>query len=128
MKKKDHKKPAPQPCPRVDIEHQTPHADEWRVDIKDLKRPTREWRVDVRDIKPDAHEWRVDFGRYTPLFMFSGWGLIIGCVSLLFLYIGHRLDQWFGTAPTFMLGLLFLALVLCIGRLYHEAWRRRKDF
>jgi len=37
------------------------------------------------------------------------------------------LDERFGTAPSFMLGLFFLAIVTTVGRLYQEAWRKRKE-
>jgi len=65
--------------------------------------------------------------QFGPILMFSAWGLVIVTTSLLFLYLGHLLDQWLGTAPNFMLGLFFLAIVTTIGRLYQEAWRKRKD-
>ncbi len=44
--------------------------------------------------------------------------------SMLFLYMGYLLDRMLETPPTFMLGLFFLALMLCIGRLYKETWDR----
>ncbi|MBN1545325.1 MAG: AtpZ/AtpI family protein [Syntrophaceae bacterium] len=47
--------------------------------------------------------------------------------SFLFLYVGYKLDEYLGTAPNFMFGLFFLALFTCIGRLYQEAWLRKKD-
>lgn len=59
--------------------------------------------------------------------MMSAWGIVIVVTSVLFLYIGHCLDQWLGTAPNFMLGLFFLAIMTSIGRLYQEAWLKRKD-
>ena len=62
-----------------------------------------------------------------PVLMLSAWGLAIGIASFLFLYVGHLLDQWLGTEPNFMLGLFFLAIVTTVGRLYHEAWIKRKD-
>ena len=65
--------------------------------------------------------------KYGHIMMLSAWGFAIVFASLLFLYIGHLLDEWLGTAPNFMLGLLFLAIVTSIGRLYQEAWLRRKD-
>jgi hypothetical protein len=37
------------------------------------------------------------------------------------------LDEVLGTAPNFMFGLFFLALFTCIGRLYQEAWQKKKD-
>ena len=58
----------------------------------------------------------------------SAWGFVIAVTSLLFLYIGHLLDQWLETAPNFMFGLFFLAIVTTIGRLYQEAWIKRKYF
>ena len=62
-----------------------------------------------------------------PIMMLSAWGFVIVVASLLFLYIGHILDEWLGTAPNFMFGLFFLALVTTIYRLYREAWLKRKD-
>ena len=61
------------------------------------------------------------------ILMLSAWGFAIVFASLLFLYLGHLLDEWLGTAPNFMFGLFFLAIVTSIGRLYQEAWLRRKD-
>jgi hypothetical protein len=61
-----------------------------------------------------------------PILMMSAWGLIIGVTSLLFLYVGHLLDEWLGTAPNLMFGLFFLAIVTTIGRLYQEAWLKSK--
>jgi F0F1-type ATP synthase assembly protein I len=65
--------------------------------------------------------------QYGHILMLSAWGFAIVLASLLFLYVGHLLDQWLGTAPNFMLGLFFLAIVTTIGRLYQEAWLKRKD-
>jgi len=62
------------------------------------------------------------------ILMLSAWGMVIVVSSLLFLYIGHLLDEWLGTAPNFMFGLFFLAIVTTIGRLYQEAWTKRKYF
>jgi hypothetical protein len=62
------------------------------------------------------------------ILMLSAWGMVIVVTSLLFLYIGHLMDEWLGTAPNFMLGLFFLAIVTTIGRLYQEAWIKRKFF
>jgi F0F1-type ATP synthase assembly protein I len=61
------------------------------------------------------------------VFMLSAWGFVIGIASFLFLYVGYLLDNLLGTAPNFMLGLFFLALVTTIGRLYQEAWSKKKD-
>lgn len=65
--------------------------------------------------------------QFAPVLMLSAWGFVIVVASLLFLYIGHLLDEWLGTAPNFMFGLFFLALVTSIYRLYREAWLKRKD-
>jgi F0F1-type ATP synthase assembly protein I len=61
------------------------------------------------------------------ILMLSAWGFAMVIASFLFLYIGHLLDGLFGTAPNFMLGLFFLAIFLCVMRLYQEAWKHRKD-
>jgi len=56
----------------------------------------------------------------------SAYGFVIAVASFLFLYIGFKLDEYFGTAPNFMFGLFFLALFSSIARLYQEAWLIRK--
>jgi len=61
------------------------------------------------------------------ILMLSAWGFAMVIASFLFLYVGHLLDGIFGTAPNFMLGLFFLAVFLCVMRLYQEAWKQRKD-
>jgi F0F1-type ATP synthase assembly protein I len=38
--------------------------------------------------------------------------------------VGYLIDEMLRTPPTFMLGLFFLGLALCIGRLYKDAWDR----
>jgi F0F1-type ATP synthase assembly protein I len=58
--------------------------------------------------------------------MLSAYGFVIVIASLLFLYLGHLLDEWLGTAPNFMLGLFFLAIATTIIRLYQEAWLKRE--
>ena len=47
--------------------------------------------------------------QYRHILMLSAWGFAIVFASLLFLYLGHLLDEWLGTAPNFMFGLFFLA-------------------
>jgi hypothetical protein len=64
---------------------------------------------------------------YSAILMLSAWGFVIVISSFLFLYAGYHLDKLLGTSPNFMLGLFFLALFFCIGRLYQEAWSKRKD-
>jgi Ca2+/Na+ antiporter len=61
------------------------------------------------------------------ILMLSTWGFVIVIASLLFLYVGRSLDEWLGTEPNFMLGLFVLAIVTSIGRLYQEAWLKRKQ-
>ena len=64
---------------------------------------------------------QIDFSH---IFVIGAWGFAIVIASMLFLWVGHLIDEMLNTPPTFMLGLFFLALVLCIGRLYKEAWDR----
>jgi len=64
---------------------------------------------------------------YSHVLMLSAWGFVIAITSFLFLYIGYKLDEYLGTAPNFMFGLFFLALFTSVGRLFQEAWRKRKD-
>jgi len=58
--------------------------------------------------------------------MLSAWGFAIVIASFLFLWLGYKLDEHLGTAPNFMFGLFFLAIFLCVMRLYNEAKRRMK--
>ena len=74
-----------------------------------------------------THRTNQDRKMYRAIFMLSSWGFVIVIASFLFLYAGYKLDELLGTSPNFMLGLFFLAIFLCIGRLYQDAWRRRKD-
>jgi len=74
------------------------------------------------------YKTREDRRMYNSILMLSSWGFVIVIASFLFLYMGHLLDEVLGTAPNFMLGLFFLAIFTSIGRLYQEAWLKRKDF
>jgi len=67
------------------------------------------------------------FTSFGSILMLSAWGFAMVIASFLFLYVGHLLDALLGTAPNFMLGLFFLAIFLCVMRLYQEAWKKRKD-
>mgnify|MGYP000856594079 CR=1 FL=1 len=67
------------------------------------------------------------FNSFSSILMLSAWGFAMVIASFLFLYIGHLLDGILGTAPNFMLGLFFLAIFLCVARLYQEAWKKRKE-
>ncbi len=51
----------------------------------------------------------------------SVWGFVIVASSFMFLYAGRWIDTKFNTEPSFMFGLFFLAVGLCIWRLYGEA-------
>jgi F0F1-type ATP synthase assembly protein I len=59
------------------------------------------------------------------IMILSAWGFGIVISSFLFLYFGYRLDKLFDTAPTFMLGLFFLAVFLAVGKLFQDAWTRK---
>ncbi len=67
------------------------------------------------------------YGQYANIMMMSAWGIVMVVCSFAFLYIGYKLDKFFNTEPNFMLGLFMLGLMLCIGRLYQDAWLRKKD-
>jgi F0F1-type ATP synthase assembly protein I len=60
------------------------------------------------------------------ILMLSAWGFVIVICSFAFMYAGYWIDKALNTAPSFMLGLFMLALFLCVGRLYQEAWLKRK--
>ena len=45
-------------------------------------------------------------------------------LSFLSLYVGYRLDQEFGSAPSLMIGLFLLAVLICLGKFYQMAWRK----
>jgi F0F1-type ATP synthase assembly protein I len=63
--------------------------------------------------------------QFNHLLSLSAWGFVIAISSFLFLYVGYLLDGMLNTAPSFMLGLFFLAVFLTIGRLYQDAWMRK---
>ena len=57
----------------------------------------------------------------------TAWGFTIAIASFIFFYAGYWIDSRFGTAPMFMIGLLILAVFLCVGRFYWEAWLNMKQ-
>ena len=57
----------------------------------------------------------------------TAWGFTIVIASFMFFYVGYWIDNRYGTSPTFMIGLLMLAVFLCIGRFYWEAWLKMKQ-
>ena len=75
--------------------------------------------------KPKAN--RGQFDTFGSVLMLSAWGFAMVLSSFLFLYVGYLVDEILGTAPNFMLGSFFLAIIICIIRLYQEAWKKRKD-
>ena len=73
-----------------------------------------------------THKKNRDALNYTELFLLSAWGLAIVVCSFLFFLVGYWIDGKFNTEPTFMLGLLFLAIFLSIGRFYWEVWKKKE--
>jgi hypothetical protein len=73
-----------------------------------------------------GHVQKQDMMAFSSILMMSAWGFAMVIASFTFLYIGYWLDKLLNTAPTFMLGLFFLAVFLCIGRLYRDAWLKLK--
>jgi F0F1-type ATP synthase assembly protein I len=61
------------------------------------------------------------------ILMLSAWGFALVIASFLFLWVGYQLDKMLGTAPNFMFGLFFLAIFICVMRLYQEAKKRMKE-
>lgn len=73
-----------------------------------------------------THKKKQNALNYTGLFLLSAWGLAIVVSSFLFFMVGYWIDGKFNTEPTFMLGLLFLAIFLSIGRFYWEVWKKKE--
>ena len=68
-----------------------------------------------------------EFNSLGGIMMLSAWGLAMVLSSFLFLYLGYLVDELLGTTPNFMLCSFFLAIGLCIWRLYQEARNKGKD-
>ena len=64
---------------------------------------------------------------FSGILMLSAWGLAMVMASFLFLWLGYKLDEYLGTTPNFMFGLFFLAIFVCVMRLYQEAKQRMKE-
>ncbi len=62
--------------------------------------------------------------RYSDLLTLIFWGFLLVILSLLFLYLGYQLDRKFHSAPSFMIGLFLLAVLICVGKFYQAAWRK----
>jgi F0F1-type ATP synthase assembly protein I len=67
------------------------------------------------------------YQKFSGILMLSAWGFVLVFASFLFLWLGYKLDEYLGTAPNFMFGLFFLAIFLCVMRLYNEAKIRMKE-
>jgi len=63
-----------------------------------------------------ARPRQIDFSH---VLVIGAWGFAMVIASM-----GYLIDEMLHTPPTFMLGLFFLGLLLCIGRLYKDAWDR----
>lgn len=61
------------------------------------------------------------------IILLSAWSFTMVVSSFLFLMAGRWIDVKFNTEPTFMLGLLMLGLGLCVGRMYQDYTKIRKD-
>ena len=75
--------------------------------------------------KPQAD--REHIHKFSGVLMLSAWGLAMVMSSFLFLYIGYLVDDILGTTPNFMLCSFFLAIGLCMWRLYKEASEKGKN-
>jgi F0F1-type ATP synthase assembly protein I len=69
---------------------------------------------------------REQFNKFSGIFMLSAWGIAMVASSFLFLYIGYIVDEILGTTPNFMLCSFFLAIGLCMWRIYKEASEKSK--
>jgi len=67
------------------------------------------------------------YNRMSGILMMSAWGFAMVIASFLFLWLGYKIDEYIGTTPNFMFGMFFLAIFLCVMRLYNEAKIRMKD-
>jgi len=62
---------------------------------------------------------------YSNVMVLGAWSFAMVISSFLFMYVGYLIDELLNTSPNFMLGLFVLAIFLCVGRLYRDAWIRR---
>ncbi len=62
---------------------------------------------------------------YSNVLVLGAWSFAMVISSFVFMYVGYLIDELLNTAPNFMLGLFVLAIFLCVGRLYRDAWIRR---
>jgi len=62
---------------------------------------------------------------YSNVLVLGAWSFAMVISSFIFMYVGYLIDELLNTSPNFMLGLFVLAIFLCVGRLYRDAWIRR---
>jgi F0F1-type ATP synthase assembly protein I len=62
---------------------------------------------------------------YSNVLVLGAWSFAMVISSFVFMYVGYLIDELLNTSPNFMLGLFVLAIFLCVGRLYRDAWIRR---
>ncbi|HOD34435.1 MAG TPA: AtpZ/AtpI family protein [Syntrophales bacterium] len=62
---------------------------------------------------------------HSSVIILGAWSFAMVISSFLFMYVGYLIDEALNTSPNFMLGLFVLAVFLCVGRLYRDAWIRR---
>ncbi|MBN1364600.1 MAG: AtpZ/AtpI family protein [Syntrophaceae bacterium] len=74
--------------------------------------------------KPKAK--RDQLNKYSGILMLSAWGFAMVLSSFLFLYLGYLVDEILGTTPNFMLCSFFLAIGLCVWKLYQDAKEKGK--
>ena len=67
------------------------------------------------------------YHKFGPVLMMSAWGFAMVIASFLFLWVGYKIDEYIGTAPNFMFGFFFLAIFICMMKLYQEAKYRMKQ-
>ena len=60
------------------------------------------------------------YKKYNDIMVISAWGITISVSSILFMFVGYKIDTFLNTEPSFMIGLLFLGIFLCIGRLFKD--------
>ena len=60
------------------------------------------------------------YKKYNDIIVIGSWGITISISSLLFMWAGYKIDLFLNTEPSFMIGLLFLGIFLCVGRLFKD--------
>ena len=80
----------------------------------------RSWPVALI-FKEHYYRLQKDRAVLNSVMMLSAWGFIMVISSFVFMYAGRWIDVRFNIEPTFMIGMLFLGLMLCVFRLYREA-------